>query len=111
MLKKVLRVVVGFIVKNLYRVEIFGLENYDKAGKRVLIIANHTSFLDPMLLWLFLPNDITFAINTHISQRWWLKPFLGLSQVFPMNPTHPISLKNLITFSTSSVPAAHSIPA
>lgn len=96
MLKKVLRVVVGFIVKNLYRVEIFGQENYDKAGKRVLIIANHTSFLDPMLLWLFLPNDITFAINTHISQRWWLKPFLGLSQVFPMNPTHPISLKNLI---------------
>ncbi len=96
MLKKVLRVVVGFIVKNLYRVEIFGLENYDKAGKRVLIIANHTSFLDPMLLWLFLPNDITFSINTHISQRWWLKPFLGLSQVFPMNPTHPISLKNLI---------------
>ncbi len=96
MLKKVLRVVVGFIVKRLYRVEIFGLENFEKAGRRVLIVANHTSFLDPMLLWLFLPNDITFAINTHISQRWWLRPFLGLSQVFPMNPTHPISLKDLI---------------
>ncbi|MBK8816543.1 MAG: AMP-binding protein [Methylococcaceae bacterium] len=96
MLKKVLRIVVGFIVKTLYRVEISGLENFDKAGNRVLIVANHTSFLDPMLLWLFLPNDITFAINTHISQRWWLKPFLGLSQVFPMNPTHPISLKDLI---------------
>ena len=96
MLKKILRVVVGFIVRMLYRVEITGLDNFEKAGKRVLIIANHTSFLDPMLLWLFLPDDITFAINTHISQRWWLKPFLGLSQVFPMNPTHPISLKDLI---------------
>jgi acyl-[acyl-carrier-protein]-phospholipid O-acyltransferase/long-chain-fatty-acid--[acyl-carrier-protein] ligase len=98
MLKTVLRVVVGSIVKLLYRVEVFGMENYRNAGKRVLIISNHTSFLDPMLLWLFLSDDITFAINTHISQRWWLRPFLGLSKVFPMNPTHPISLKDLIHY-------------
>lgn len=98
MLKQVLLIVVGFIVKRIYRVEVIGLENFNDAGKRVLIIANHTSFLDPLLLWLFLPGDITFAINTHISQRWWLKPFLGLSKVFPMNPTHPISLKDLIHY-------------
>lgn len=80
----------------LYRVKVVGLENYHQAGKRVLIIANHTSFLDPLLLGVFLPDDITFAINTHISQRWWLRPFLRLSQVFPMDPTHPLSLKALI---------------
>ncbi len=96
MLKKVLRKVVEAILTLVYRVEITGAENYEKAGKRVLIIANHTSFLDPLLLWVFLPDDITFAINTHISQRWWLQPFLGLSQIFPMNPTQPMSLKNLI---------------
>jgi acyl-[acyl-carrier-protein]-phospholipid O-acyltransferase / long-chain-fatty-acid--[acyl-carrier-protein] ligase len=96
MLKKLLRKIVGAILTLVYRVEITGKENYEKAGKRVLIIANHTSFLDPLLLWVFLPDDITFSINTHISQRWWLQPFLGLSQVFPMNPTHPMSLKDLI---------------
>jgi len=80
----------------LFRVKVNGLENYRQAGDRVLIIANHTSFLDPLLLGVFLPDDITFAINTQISQRWWLKPFLRLSKVFPMDPTHPISLKALI---------------
>ena len=74
------------------------MENYRQAGKRVLIIANHNSFLDPLILGVFLPDDITFAINTHISQRWWLKPFLSLSKVFPMDPTHPISLKDLIRY-------------
>lgn len=92
MLKKILRWVLTLI----YKVEVKGLDNYKQAGNRVLIISNHTSFLDPLLLGVFLPDDITFAINTHISQRWWLKPFLRLSQVFPMDPTHPISLKNLI---------------
>jgi len=90
-----LRFTVKLILKVLYRVEIHGLENYHAAGKRALIVANHTSFLDPMLLWIFLPDDITFAINTHISERWWLKPFLGLSKVFRMDPTHPLSLKDL----------------
>ncbi|EIC30593.1 LOW QUALITY PROTEIN: acyl-CoA synthetase (AMP-forming)/AMP-acid ligase II [Methylomicrobium album BG8] len=95
MLRPLLRFTVKLILKLLFRVEIHGMENYDAAGKRVLIVANHTSFLDPMLLWIFLPDDITFAINTHISERWWLKPFLGLSKVFRMDPTHPLSLKDL----------------
>ncbi|MEI8236175.1 MAG: AMP-binding protein [Methylococcaceae bacterium] len=92
MLKKTLR----SILKLLYRVEVIGLENYYLAGNRVLIVANHCSFLDPPLLSVFLPDDINFAINTHISQKWWIKPFLGLSKVFPIDPTHPMSLKNLI---------------
>jgi len=92
MLKKTLR----RLLTLLYRIEITGQDNYQKAGDRVLIIANHTSFLDPLLLWVFLPDDITFAINTQISRRWWLQPFLGLSRVFPMDPTHPLSLKDLV---------------
>jgi acyl-[acyl-carrier-protein]-phospholipid O-acyltransferase/long-chain-fatty-acid--[acyl-carrier-protein] ligase len=93
-----LKIFLRWLLILLYKVEITGLDNYTKAGKRVLIIANHTSFLDPLLLGVFLPGDITFAINTQVSQRWWLKPFLRLSRVFPMDPTHPLSLKNLIHY-------------
>jgi len=92
MLKKTLH----YLLSIIYKVDIQGLEHYAQAGDRVLIISNHTSFLDPLLLGVFLPDDITFAINTHISERWWIKPFLSLSHVFPMNPTQPLSLKALI---------------
>ncbi|NOT11225.1 MAG: AMP-binding protein [Methylococcaceae bacterium] len=95
-MKKFLRRLLALLLTLIYRIELKGFDNYKKAGNRVLIVANHTSFLDPLLLWVFLPADITFAINTHISQRWWLKPFLGLSKVFPMDPTHPLSLKDLV---------------
>src|SRR5512137_2576052 len=94
MLKKFLH----WLLTLLYRIEVTGLDNFTKAGKRVLIIANHTSFLDPLLLGVFLPDYITFAISTQMSQRWWLKPFLRLSRVFPMDPTHPLSLKDLIHY-------------
>ncbi|MBS4049926.1 MAG: AMP-binding protein [Methylomonas sp.] len=91
-----LKIFLHWLLSLLYRVKVIGLENYRQAGDRVLIVANHTSFLDPLLLGVFLPDDITFAINTQISQRWWLRPFLRLSKVFPMDPTHPLSLKALI---------------
>lgn len=91
-----LKIFLRWLLVLMYRVDLTGLDNYMKAGNRVLIVVNHTSFLDPLLLGVFLPDNITFAINTQISQRWWLKPFLRLSHVFPMDPTHPLSLKDLI---------------
>lgn len=40
MLKKILHWLLTF----LYKVEVKGLDNYRKAGDKVLIISNHTSF-------------------------------------------------------------------
>ena len=92
MLKKCLH----WLLILIYRVEIKGLENYYKAGERVLIICNHTSFLDALLLGVYMPDDISFAINTRIAELWWVKPFLGLSHVFRVDPTNPLLLKDLI---------------
>jgi acyl-[acyl-carrier-protein]-phospholipid O-acyltransferase / long-chain-fatty-acid--[acyl-carrier-protein] ligase len=80
----------------LYRVRVIGMENYGLAGERVLVIANHTSFLDAVLLAAFMPDRLTFAINTEISKRWWLRPFLKLVDTLPLDPTNPYSLKTLI---------------
>jgi len=91
-----LKIILRWILTLIFKVEVKGLENYKKAGDRVLIIANHSSFLDPLLLGVFLPSKVTFAINTQIAKRWWLKPFINLTGFFPMDPTHPLSLKNLI---------------
>lgn len=84
------------ILKLLYRVEIKGLENYEKAGKRAVIVVNHVSFLDPVLLAAFLPVKPLFAVNTHIANAWWVKPFLRLVDAFPMDPTNPMAAKALV---------------
>jgi acyl-[acyl-carrier-protein]-phospholipid O-acyltransferase / long-chain-fatty-acid--[acyl-carrier-protein] ligase len=80
----------------LYKVEIKGLENYQKAGNRVLIVANHLSFLDAILLAVFLPDKPMFAVNTFISRKWWMKPFLTLADTFALDPTNPMAVKSLI---------------
>jgi acyl-[acyl-carrier-protein]-phospholipid O-acyltransferase/long-chain-fatty-acid--[acyl-carrier-protein] ligase len=84
------------VLRLVYRVRFTGAENYALAGKRVLIIANHTSFLDAALLAAFLPDRLTFAINTEIAKRWWIRPLLKLVEALPLDPTNPYSLKTLI---------------
>lgn len=87
-----------WILVSLYRVKVKGLENYRNAGKRVVIIANHTSFLDALLLAIFIPDKLTFAVNTHTAQKGWIKFFLRLVDAYPIDPTNPMALKSLVEF-------------
>ena len=80
----------------LYKVEIKGMEHYEAAGERVLIIANHTSFLDAPLLAIFLPSTCVFAVNSYIARLWWMRPLLGMVTALPVDPLNPMSTKTLI---------------
>lgn len=93
-----LHMVIKTLLRLCYRIEVSGLEHFHAAGRRVLVVANHTSFLDAVLLAAFLPDDLTFAIDTHVAQRWWVRPFLRLVQSFPMDPTSPYSSRALIRY-------------
>jgi len=91
-----LKVFLKWLFNILYRVEVKGMENYEKAGKRVLIVANHLSFLDALLIVLYLPEKPMFAVNSYIAERWYVKPFLPLVEAFPLDPTNPMATKSII---------------
>jgi len=87
-----------WIFKLFYRIEVRGMENYHKAGNRVLIIANHTSFLDAAIIAAFLPHRLTFAIDTLIAEKWWVKFFLRFVNTFSVDPGNPLAAKSLIDY-------------
>ena len=84
------------LLKTLYKVEVKGLEHYKDAGDRVIIVCNHVSFLDAPVLAAFLPGKPMFAVNTHVANWFWVRPFLKMVDAFPLDPTNPFSLKSLI---------------
>ncbi|WP_347557802.1 acyl-[ACP]--phospholipid O-acyltransferase [Robbsia sp. KACC 23696] len=90
------RSILRAVLTLLYRVEVRHPERYAQAGERVLIVANHTSFLDAVLIAAFLPEKLHFAVNTHVARVWWMKPVLSLVKAFPLDPTNPLAAKSLI---------------
>jgi acyl-[acyl-carrier-protein]-phospholipid O-acyltransferase/long-chain-fatty-acid--[acyl-carrier-protein] ligase len=92
----VLRMIAKTLFRVCYRVEVIGLENFESAGDRVIIVPNHVSFLDAPLVAAFLPGRPIFAIDPAQMRRWWVRPFLPAVNVFPMEPTRPMAAKGLI---------------
>ena len=93
---QVLRQVFRLILKVLFRVKVEGIDNYYSAGSRVLIIANHVSFLDGILLGVFLPKIPLFVINTYMARYWWVRLFIWPVRFVTIDPTNPLYVKSLI---------------
>jgi acyl-[acyl-carrier-protein]-phospholipid O-acyltransferase/long-chain-fatty-acid--[acyl-carrier-protein] ligase len=91
----VLKTVVRTILSALYKVELRGEGNLKLAGERRVIVANHQSFLDGLVIAAFLPGDPVFAVDTTIAKRWWVRPLLALVDFAPIDPTNPMALKSL----------------
>ena len=84
------------LLKLCYRVEIKGIEHCINAGKRVVVIANHVSFLDVPLLGACLPGKYMYAVNTEIAKRWGVAIACSLTKTYSIDPRSSIKTKSLI---------------
>lgn len=84
-----------FVCQILFRVNVRGLENIPKTN-RILIVANHESLLDGLLLGLFLPIPATFVVHTSVLKNWWFRQFLRLTPYLAVNPSSPLAMKKVI---------------
>ena len=90
------RDVLSILFRAFYRLEVKGLENFDKAGENPIIALNHVSFLDAAVILSVLRKEPVFAIDHTISQKWWVKPFLKLTRAIPLDPSKPLGTRRLV---------------
>jgi len=83
------------ICKIVFRVKVNGLENVPNEN-RLLIVANHESFLDGLLLGLFLPKRATFVVHTGVLKNLIFRQFLRLTPHLAVDPTSPLAMKKVI---------------
>lgn len=102
----ILRPIVRVVLNVLFRVKVTGTEHYHEAGSRVLIVSNHVSFLDGLLLAVYLPKMPRFVINTYMARNWWIKPLLLMMDYVTIDPANPLYVKTLIRTLENDGPVA-----
>lgn len=91
------RIIVRYILKLFFRIEVKGWENWKKAGDNVLIAPNYVSFLDPLILAVFLPERVPFAIERRLTKKRFVRFFLPLAETHILDSDSPITLKYFLT--------------
>ncbi len=84
------------VLEAFFKVQVTGAQNVKRAGKNVLLVANHTSLLDGLLIAAFMPYDVTFAINTEWAKKRVVRFFSLFVDFVALNPTNPMSMRSLI---------------
>ena len=85
--------IVKFFLNLFFKVEINGWENWEKAGDGVLIAPNYVSFIDPLILAVFLPDKVPFAIERRLTKKRFIGLFLPLAETHILDADAPLTLK------------------
>jgi acyl-[acyl-carrier-protein]-phospholipid O-acyltransferase/long-chain-fatty-acid--[acyl-carrier-protein] ligase len=86
----------SILYRILFRMEVKGIDNLNKAGPNLIIALNHVSFLDAGLAMSLRNQKPVFAIDVGISKLWWVRPFVKLTKAMPLDPTKPMGVRSLI---------------
>ena len=95
-MKSLLRILLRGVARVLFRVRVRGLGAALPDG-RLLVVANHESFLDGLLLGLFLPiEDPVFVVHTGVVKNPFFRLVLMLSDHLAVDPASPMAMKKVI---------------
>lgn len=78
-----------------FRVRLNGQQPASGGGK-LLVVANHESFLDGLLLGLFLPFRATFVVCTTVLCNFWFRLILTQVPYLAVDPISPLAMKKVI---------------
>jgi len=95
-MKKFLYYFLKLFFKIIYRVELKNPHKVQISNEKSLIIANHQSYLDGIILYLYLPVTPIFVINAQVAKEWRVRLILPFFEHITIDPSHSMSVKSII---------------
>lgn len=92
---------IRLLLRLLYRVQVSG--QLQRAPK-TLIVANHQSFLDAVLLWAWLPRDVLYIVHTQVMQERLFRFLLRFAEYVVIDTTRPMAMKQVAELIDSGRP-------
>ncbi|MEW6446422.1 MAG: bifunctional acyl-ACP--phospholipid O-acyltransferase/long-chain-fatty-acid--ACP ligase [Pseudomonadota bacterium] len=102
LLVALIRALLKPLMRLMFRVRVEG--TLDTHAKRLIIIANHESFLDGLLLGLFLPVKPVFVVHTMVARQRLFRWALWFTDYLSVDPMHPMAIKQILSLAKSGRP-------
>lgn len=94
--RRVVKATIRGVLSVLYRVKLTGDFSQTVKHEKLLIIANHESFLDGLLLGVYLPSNPVFVVHTSVPNNFLFKILLSMVDYLAVDPSNPMAMKKVI---------------
>lgn len=102
--KGLLRVLVYSCARSLFkcyftlfhRIRIEGWDNVPKTFDKLIIIANHASLLDGLIVWTYIRVPLKIIVSRERARELLFRPFMQNSYTVPIDTMNPYALKTVI---------------
>lgn len=94
---------VRLLLRLLFRVTLQGPPIHFGQG-RLLLIPNHQSFVDGILLGAFLPRIPTFVVHTTVMKAWYFNFGMRFLPHVVVDSTNPLAMKTVVQLIESNIP-------
>jgi len=101
--KIILRHILKIISKLLFRISSNGFDKPINTEK-LMVIANHESFMDGLLLALYMPFDPVFVVHKGLLKSWFFRLILSQVEYLAVDPSSPMVIKKVIKVLESGRP-------
>jgi acyl-[acyl-carrier-protein]-phospholipid O-acyltransferase / long-chain-fatty-acid--[acyl-carrier-protein] ligase len=90
------RLVFKLYFRTFHSVTIEGADRVPKHVDKLIVIANHASLLDGLLVWTYLKLPFKIVVDRTMTRRLIFRPFLKNDYIVPIDSMSPYSLKEVI---------------
>ncbi len=89
------KIILRTILKAVFRVKLIG-DTSTFINPRTLVVANHESFLDGLLLGLMMPVDAMFVVHSQVANHPFMGPMLRFIPHLAVDSTSPLAIKQIV---------------
>ena len=94
--EKVARAIFKAYFNLVHRIRIEGRANLPRDFDKLIVISNHASLLDGIILWTYIDLDIKILVNRGRARELLLRPFMQNRYTVRIDTMNPYSLKGII---------------
>lgn len=94
--EEVVRSIFKVYLKLVHSIKVEGYERLPRDADKLIVISNHASLLDGIILWTYLDIDLRILVNRVRARELLLRPFMQNSYTVQIDTMNPYSLKGVI---------------
>ncbi|MCS7025285.1 MAG: bifunctional acyl-ACP--phospholipid O-acyltransferase/long-chain-fatty-acid--ACP ligase [Bryobacteraceae bacterium] len=98
-----LRLLARVFLRLIFRLEVSGVPPL-QPRPRMLVVSNHESFADGVLIQSFLPFAITWVVHSQIARKWYFRLVLRWVSHILVDAANPLSMKRVLQAVEAGVP-------